>query len=131
MFLIPLNTSISNLVSYSEEGKSPFLARYNRQKAVTISARLVGNYSLDEALKFLVKVVEENTPEAKIAYKGESEEYKKTNTELYIIFILLYYLWVKCKCPYMLKLYMISLMIFFPKNLYRVFSESYKTKLNS
>ena len=31
-------------------------------------------------LKFLVGVVEENTPQAKIAYKGESEEYKKTNT---------------------------------------------------
>ena len=80
--------SISNLVSYNEEGQSPFLARYNRQKAVTISARLVGNYSLDEALKFLVNVVNENTPQAKIAYKGESEEYKKTNNELYIIFAL-------------------------------------------
>jgi len=80
--------SISNLVSYNEEGQSPFLARYNRQKAVTISARLVGNYSLDEALKFLVNVVNENTPQAKIAYKGESEEYKKTNSELYIIFAL-------------------------------------------
>ncbi|MDC0473238.1 efflux RND transporter permease subunit [Pelagibacteraceae bacterium] len=80
--------SISNLVSYNEEGQSPFLARYNRQKAVTISARLVGNYSLDEALSFLNKVVEENTPQAKIAYKGESEEYKKTNNELYVIFAL-------------------------------------------
>jgi len=80
--------SISNLVEYSEEGQSPFLARYNRQKAVTISARLVGNYSLDEALKFLVNVVEKNTPQAKIAYKGESEEYKKTNSELYVIFAL-------------------------------------------
>jgi hydrophobe/amphiphile efflux-1 (HAE1) family protein len=80
--------SVSNLIRYDEEGQSPFLARYNRQKAVTISARLVGDYSLDEALNFLVKVVEENTPQAKIAYKGESEEYKKTNTELYIIFLL-------------------------------------------
>ncbi len=80
--------SISNLIQYNEEGKSPFLSRYNRQKAVTISARLVGDYSLDEALNFLVKVVEENTPQAKIAYKGESEEYKKTNNELYIIFVL-------------------------------------------
>ena len=80
--------SVSNLVSYNEEGQSPFLARYNRQKAVTISARLVGGYSLDEALKFLVDVVEENIPNAKIAYKGESEEYKKTNNELYVIFIL-------------------------------------------
>jgi len=80
--------SVSNLVEYSEEGQSPFLARYNRQKAVTISARLVGAYSLDEALKFLVNVVEQNTPKAKIAYKGESEEYKKTNNELYVIFAL-------------------------------------------
>ncbi len=80
--------SISNLVFYNEEGQSPFLARYNRQKAVTISARLVENYSLDEALNFLGKVVDEKTPQAKIAYKGESEEYKKTNKELYIIFAL-------------------------------------------
>jgi len=80
--------SVSNLVEYSEEGKSPFLARYNRQKSVTISARLVGDYSLDEALKFLLDVVEKNTPQAKIAYKGESEEYKKTNNELYVIFAL-------------------------------------------
>ncbi len=80
--------SVANLIKYNEEGQSPFLSRYNRQKAVTISARLVGDYSLDEALNFLVKVVENNTPEARIAYKGESEEYKKTNTELYIIFVL-------------------------------------------
>ncbi len=80
--------SVSNLIQYDEEGQSPFLARYNRQKAVTISARLVGDYSLDEALNFLASVVKDNTPAAKIAYKGESEEYKKTNTELYIIFIL-------------------------------------------
>ncbi len=80
--------SISNLVTYDEKGESPFLSRYNRQKAVTISARLVGDYSLDEALNFLKETVKEKTPQAKIAYKGESEEYKKTNTELYIIFSL-------------------------------------------
>ncbi len=80
--------SISNLVESNEEGQSPFLARYNRQKAVTISARLVGDYSLDEALTSLVNIVKENIPQAKIAYKGESEEYKKTNSELYIIFAL-------------------------------------------
>ena len=39
-------------------------------------------------LNFLVKVTNEKIPEAKIAYKGESEEYKKTNYELYIIFAL-------------------------------------------
>ncbi len=80
--------SVSNLVNFNEEGQSAFLSRYNRQKAVTISAKLVGNYSLDEALNFLVRVTKEKIPEAKIAYKGESEEYKKTNYELYIIFAL-------------------------------------------
>ena len=43
---------------------------------------------MDEALNFLKETVKEKTPQAKIAYKGESEEYKKTNTELYIIFSL-------------------------------------------
>ena len=43
---------------------------------------------MDQALNFLANVVTENTPQAKIAYKGESEEYKKTNSELYIIFAL-------------------------------------------
>ena len=43
---------------------------------------------MDQALNFLANVVAENTPQAKIAYKGESEEYKKTNNELYIIFAL-------------------------------------------
>ncbi len=80
--------SIANLVNYNESGKAPFLNRYNRQKAVTISARLTGTYTLDEALKFLVDVVKNNTPEAQIAYKGESEEYKKTSYEIYFIFAL-------------------------------------------
>ena len=34
--------------------------------------------------------VEQNTPQAKIAYKGESEEYKKTNTELNLIYMTYY-----------------------------------------
>ena len=67
-------------------GQSPFLARYNRQKAVTISARLVGDYSLDEALNFLVKVVKENTPEAQIAYKEKAKSIKK-QTQNYILYL--------------------------------------------
>ena len=81
--------SVSNLVSYSEEGQSPFLARYNRQKAVTISARLVGDYSLDEALKFLKNVVEENAPlRPKLPIKVKAKNIKKLIHELYVIFAL-------------------------------------------
>ena len=57
--------SLANLVKFQEIGSAKILARYDRQRAVTISARLVGDYSLDEALKFLVNVVEENTPNAR------------------------------------------------------------------
>ncbi|NCV24393.1 MAG: efflux RND transporter permease subunit, partial [Proteobacteria bacterium] len=83
--LIPL----SSIVTISENATAPFLSRYNRQRAVTISARITENYSLDEALTYLQNVVKEKLPaEVRIAYKGESEEYKKTNVGIYLIFIL-------------------------------------------
>ena len=80
--------SISNLVSLKEEGTAPFLVRYNRQKAVTISANIAGEYTLEKALKFLEKTVKENTPNARLAYKGESEELKETSYQIYLIFAL-------------------------------------------
>ncbi len=80
--------SISNLVSLEEEGTAPFLVRYNRQKAVTISARVAENYTLSEALSFLENIVKEKTPNARIEYKGESEELKETSYQIYIIFAL-------------------------------------------
>ena len=46
-------------------------------------------YSIDEALRFLNKSVNDKLPEyARVSYKGASEEYKKTNFDLYIIFAL-------------------------------------------
>ena len=84
--LIPL----SSVISLSESAAKK-LARYNRQRAVTISARLAGEYTLAEALEYLEKVVKEKLPaEVKIAYKGESEEYQKTNIGIYLIFILFF-----------------------------------------
>ncbi|MAJ57447.1 MAG: multidrug transporter AcrB [Candidatus Pelagibacter sp.] len=80
---------ISNIVSISEKATAPLLSRYDRQRAVTISARISENYSIDEALKFLNKIVRDKLPEdARVSYKGASEEYKKTNFDLYIIFVL-------------------------------------------
>jgi hydrophobe/amphiphile efflux-1 (HAE1) family protein len=80
--------SISNLVSLEEEGTAPFLVRYNRQKAVTISARVAEDYTLTEALNFLEKIVSEKTPNARVQYKGESEELKETSYQIYLIFAL-------------------------------------------
>ena len=78
--------SLSNLVEFEEVGSAKILARYDRQRAVTISARLIGDYSLAKAIKFLEKVVNENVPEARTEWKGKSEELKETSNELFIIF---------------------------------------------
>jgi len=83
--LIPL----SNVIKVSESAAAPFLSRYQRQKAVTISARLVGDYTIGEALEYLNNIVKEKLPaEVRVDYKGESEEYKKTNVGIYLIFAL-------------------------------------------
>ena len=80
--------SLANLVEFEEVGSAKILARYDRQRAVTISARLVGDYTLSEALSYLEKTVNENVPEARIEWKGKSEELKETSNELFIIFAL-------------------------------------------
>jgi len=80
--------SLANLVEFEEIGAAKILARYNRQRAVTISARLVGDYTLSEALNYLEKKVNENIPEARLEWKGKSEELKETSNELFIIFAL-------------------------------------------
>ena len=80
--------SLANLVEFKEEGSAKILARYNRQRAVTISARLEGDYTLSEALVFLKKTVRENVPKARIEWKGKSEELQETSNEMFVIFAL-------------------------------------------
>jgi len=80
--------SLANLVEFKEVGSAKILARYDRQRAVTISARLIGDYTLSEALSYLEKTVSKNAPDARIEWKGKSEELKETSNELFIIFAL-------------------------------------------
>ena len=80
--------SLANLVSFKEEGSAKELARYNRQRAVTISANINENYTLTEAIKFFEEVMEDMAPENQITWKGKSEEIKETSNELFIIFAL-------------------------------------------
>ena len=46
------------------------------------------DYTLSEALDYLEKVVNKNAPDARIEWKGKSEELKETSNELFIIFSL-------------------------------------------
>ena len=80
--------SLVNLVEFVEEGNAKELNRYNRQRAVTISANINENYTLSEAIRFLEDTVSEVSPENQIAWKGKSEELKETSNELFIIFAL-------------------------------------------
>ena len=78
--------SLANLVEFKEEGTAKKLKRYNRQRAVTISANISENYTLTEAIKYLEDTISNIQPDRQIAWKGKSEELKETSNELYIIF---------------------------------------------
>ncbi len=72
--LIPL----SNLITTRETSGAGTLNRYNRLRAVTLSANLTPGYALGDALSFLEDTTAQVLPEqAQIDYKGESLEYKE------------------------------------------------------
>ena len=79
---------MANLVEFKEEGSAKELARYNRQRAITISANISEGYTLSEAITFFENIMSEIAPENQIAWKGKSEEIKETSNELFIIFML-------------------------------------------
>ena len=73
--LIPLG----NLVTLKEVADAGSLQRFNRVRAITLSARLAPNYSLGEALDYLETIASEELPNtAQIDYKGESRDYKRS-----------------------------------------------------
>ena len=80
--------SLANLISFKEEGSAKELARYNRQRAITISANINENYTLTEAIKFFEKEMAILAPKNQITWKGKSEEIKETSNEMLIIFAL-------------------------------------------
>ncbi|UXI68894.1 efflux RND transporter permease subunit [Tahibacter amnicola] len=72
--LIPL----SNLVTLTELAEPGTLNRFNRMRAITLSAGLAPGYTLGEALEWMKKTAAEELPQvAQLDYKGESREYQK------------------------------------------------------
>lgn len=68
--------SLANLVTGVEEAGAATLNRYNRVRAITISANLVGAYTLSQALDFMNGVVRsELNNEPRVDYKGESKRF--------------------------------------------------------
>lgn len=81
--LVPL----SNLIVTDDTAGSASLNRYNRLRAVTITATPAPGYALGDALAWLEDVVRaELPPGARIDYKGESLEYKESAGATYFTF---------------------------------------------
>jgi multidrug efflux pump len=81
--LIPL----SNLVTLREQAGASALNRYNRLRAITITANLAPGTTLGQALDFLEQAArEELPPNAQINYKGQSLEFKESSSQLAFTF---------------------------------------------
>jgi len=81
--LIPL----SNLITTEDAAGSGTLNRYNRLRALTISATPAPGYALGDALDFLEDIVRSELPTtARVDYKGESLEYKESAGATYFTF---------------------------------------------
>ncbi|MDQ3269771.1 MAG: efflux RND transporter permease subunit [Pseudomonadota bacterium] len=83
--LVPL----SNLVSLTELAEAGSLNRFNRLRAITVSAGLAPGYELGEAIDWINQVVEAELPEqAQIDWKGESREFQKAGGAVFLTFAL-------------------------------------------
>ncbi|MDI9237452.1 efflux RND transporter permease subunit [Lysobacter sp. LF1] len=83
--LVPL----SNLVTLRELAEPGSLNRFNRLRAITISAGIAPGYRLGDAIKWLDEAVRTELPEhAQIDWKGESREYMKAGGAVLMTFTL-------------------------------------------
>jgi multidrug efflux pump len=83
--LIPL----SNLVQLDEVAGPTRLNRFDRLRAITISASLAPGYPLGEALDFVEQVVaDELPPAARLNFDGESREFRSSGNQMYFMFLL-------------------------------------------
>lgn len=81
--LIPL----SNLIKLTEYAEAGTLSRFNRMRAITLSAGLAPGYTVGEALDYLRGLAkEELPPEAQLDYKGESREFTKSSGAVFFTF---------------------------------------------
>jgi multidrug efflux pump len=82
--LIPL----SNVVKVEEAAGAVRLGRFNRLRAIKISADLAPGYTMGEAVKWFEETVaRELPPGAALMFDGESGEYIRSGQQLYFTFV--------------------------------------------
>ncbi len=83
--LIPL----SNLVRLTETAGPMRLNRFDRLRAITVTASLAPGYTLGEALTYVEKVVKDELPgSVRLEFDGQSREFKESGGQLYMMFLL-------------------------------------------
>ncbi len=83
--LVPLGS----LVTVREQADAGSLNRYNRARALTITAGLAPGYALGDALLYLEDLVRTELPtNANFDYKGESLEYQSSSNAVIFTFLL-------------------------------------------
>ena len=83
--LVPL----SNLVGIQDTSGAPQLRRFNRVRALTLSANVAEGFTLGEVLAHLEEMVRREIPDAtSIDYKGATREYKEAGDDVIFIFLL-------------------------------------------
>ena len=81
--LVPM----SSLVTLEELAEPGNFNRFNRLRAITISAGLAPGYTMGEALEWTRQVVDEELPDyAQIDWKGESREYQRAGGAVLVTF---------------------------------------------
>jgi len=83
--LIPL----SNLVRLTELGGPARLNRFDRMRAITVSAAMTPGYTLGPGLDAVEKIVKEHLPTSvRLSYDGQSREFRQSGGQLYLTFLL-------------------------------------------
>ena len=81
--LIPL----ASVVTLSELAEPGSLNRFNRLRAITVSAAIAPGYTLGEAIDWIGQVAREELPQtAQIDFKGESREYQQSGSAVLFTF---------------------------------------------
>ncbi|PLA74573.1 multidrug transporter AcrB [Hydrogenovibrio sp. SC-1] len=79
---------LSELVTLSHQASASSLNRYNRVRAITLSAKLDDDLALGEALAYLNDLTRDTLPEhAMIDYKGQSKDFQTASYSVFFVFL--------------------------------------------
>jgi multidrug efflux pump len=82
--MIPLST----LITFNETVAPKELNHFNKLRASTVSANLVGGCALGDALKFMDEAAQQLPGTIRIDYNGQSREFKQSSRGLYETFLM-------------------------------------------